>query len=312
MNVNSKGSCVCLFISAIACIVLPRFNLAAQGTNPAQQRIKMTEITPNVLVFATRTGNVLASVGPDGALLIGMPSAESTEQVSNILAIRTQSTFRYVVIWPEDPAHSEGDAGWQRRGAFVAIHENALGHMSINSGNMMELPKGPQRFAELGVELPRIIFSEVLAFNMNGDAIHIVRQKPGYSDADALAHFHVNKVVYLGEDFPGDGYPLIDEKQHGTLTGLLATLEAVEPWVDASMHVVPARGEVTNGAGLQAFHDMIVTVRNRIKDLVKQGQNEEQVIARHPTADFDARWGGGRVTPDAFVKEVFAAVAQKK
>jgi len=176
----------------------------------------------------------------------------------------------------------------------------------------MELPKGPQRFAELGVELPRITFSEVLAFNLNGDAIHVVHQKPGYSDADALVHFHVNKVVYLGEDFPGDGYPLIDQTQHGTLSGLLSTLEEVAPWVDASMHVVPARGEVTTGSSLQAFHDMIVTVRNRIEGLMKKGQTEEQVIAQHPTADFDARWGHGRVTPAAFVKEVFAAVAQKK
>lgn len=309
---NSNGRRVCLFISAVACCVLLPFDSAAQGLNPGQQGIQVTEITPNVLVFATRTGNLLASVGQDGALLIGTPSADSTEQVSNMLASRAPSAFRYVVIWPQEPAHSEGDAGWQRRGAFVAIQENALGHMSTNSANMMELPKGPQRFAELGVELPRIMFSEVLAFNINGDAIHVVHQKPGYSDADALVHFHVNKVVYLGEDFPGDGYPLIDDTQHGTMAGLLSNLEEVEPWVDASMHVVPARGKVTNGATLQAFYEMVVTVRDRISALVKQGKTAEQVIARHPTAEFDDRWGLGRVTPDAFVKEVFAAVAQKK
>lgn len=313
MNVNSIGSRICLFILTIACIALPCFsNLAAQRVDPAQPRMKMTEIAPNVLVFATRKGNVLASVGPEGALLLGTPSAESTEQVSNVLASRTQSAFRCVVIWPEDPANSEGDAGWQRRGALVAIHENALSYMSVNSGHMMELPKGPQRFADLGVELPRITFSDVLAFNLNGDAIHVVHQKSGYSDADALVHFHVNKVVYLGEDFPGDGYPLIDQTQHGTLSGLLLTLEEVASWADESMHVVPARGEVTTGSSLQAFHDMIATVRNRIESLIKKGQTEEQVIAQHPTADFDARWGQGRVTPAAFVKEVFAAVTQKK
>src|SRR5262249_12677877 len=143
--------------SAIACLALPRFSsLAAQNAGSAKPRMKVTEIAPNVLVFATGMGNVLASVGPDGALLLGTPSAESTKQVSDMLASRTQSSFRYVVIWPEDPAHSEGDAGWQRRGAFVAIHENALGYMSVNAAQMMELPRGPQRFADLGVDLPRI------------------------------------------------------------------------------------------------------------------------------------------------------------
>lgn len=309
---NTKRGRRWLFISAIAFVVLPCFRLAAQDASAAQQRIKMTEITPSVLVFATRMGNVVASVGQDGALLIGTPSADSTEEISKVLASRTKSAFRYVVIAPEDPARSEGDAGWQRRGAFVAIHESGVGYMSVNSGNMMELPKGPQRYAELGVEIPRIAFSEVLAFNLNGDAIHVVHQKPGYSDADALVHFHANKVVYLGEDFPGDGYPLIDEAQHGTLTGLLANLEDVGSWADASMHVVPARGEVTNGEGLKTFHDMIVTVRDRMEGFVKKGQTEEEVIAQHPTAEFDARWGHGRVTPDAFVNEVYTAVAKKK
>lgn len=309
---NPKQTRILLFISAAACLVQPCFSLAAQDASPAQPRIKVTEITPSVLVFATSMGNVVASVGQDGALLVGTPSADSTEEISNVLASRTKSAFRYVVIAPEDPAHSEGDAGWQRRGAFVAIHESGVGYMSVNAGNMMELPKAPARFAELGVEIPRIAFSEVLAFNLNGDAIHVVHQKPGYSDADALVHFHANKVVYLGEDFPGDGYPLIDEAQHGTLTGLVATLEEVGSWADASMHVVPARGEVTNGEGLKAFHDMIVTVRDRIEGLVKKGQTEEQVMAQHPTAEFDARWGHGRVTPDAFVKEVYAAIAKKK
>jgi len=63
----------------------------------------------------------------------------------------------------------------------------------------------PARFAELGVERPPIAFSEALALDLNGDAIHVVHQKPGYSDADAIAHFHLAHLVYLGEAFPGDG-----------------------------------------------------------------------------------------------------------
>ena len=171
-----------------------------------QETVGITEITPNLLVFSTTAGNVVASVGKDGALLIGTPSASSTQQLSDALAARTKSSFRYVVIAPADPKHSEGDAGWQRRGAFVAMHENTLQHLG---GNVMGVPPPPPaQFAALGVERPRIAFSEVLAFDLNGESIHVVHQKPGYSNADALVHFHVAMLIYLGEDFPGDGYPL--------------------------------------------------------------------------------------------------------
>jgi len=51
-----------------------------------------------------------------------------------------------------------------------------------------------------------------------------------------LVHFHVATLVYLGEVFPGDGYPKIDNSQGGTLDGLLKTLA---PWTDNAIKVVP-------------------------------------------------------------------------
>ena len=92
----------------------------------AADEVQVTEVTPTTLIFSTNAGNVVASVGPEGALLVGTPSASSTASISQILASRTQSPFRYVVIWPEPESRSDGDAGWRKRGAFVAMHENAL------------------------------------------------------------------------------------------------------------------------------------------------------------------------------------------
>jgi cyclase len=269
----------------------------------ARDTVGVTEITPNLLVFSTTAGNVVASVGPDGALLVGTPTAASTEQISDILAGRTKSPVRYVVIAPQDLAHSEGDAGWGRHGAFVAMHENALQRLG---GDVMGAPPPlDPRFVNLGVDRPRIAFSEVLAFDLNGESIHIVHQKPGYSNADALVHFHVAMLVYMGEVFPGDGYPTIDPAQGGTLEGLLKTLD---PWTDKTFHVVPARGKVTTGATVKAFRDMIVTVRDRVQRMIEAGRTESEVVAEYPTTDFDAQWGHGRVRPDEFVHEVYSTL----
>src|ERR1700730_3423854 len=207
----------------------------------AQEAVGVTEITPELLVFATTTGNVVASVGPDGALLVGTPTIASTPRISSILASRTPSAVRYVFIGPQELTNSEGDAGWGRRGAFVAMQENALRRIG---GNAMGAPPPlSRRFADLGVDRPRIAFSKVLAFDINRESIHVVTQQPGYSDADAIVHFHVANLIYLGEVFPGDGYPAIDPAQGGTLDGLVNTLDG---WTDGGFGIVPARGNVTN------------------------------------------------------------------
>jgi hypothetical protein len=183
------------------------------------------------------------------------------------------------------------------------MQENALRRLG---GNVMGAPGGlSSRLIQLGVDRPRIAFSEVLAFDLNGEAVHIVRQKPGYSDADAIVHFHVAKLVHLGEVFPGDGYPTVDPAQGGRLDGLLNTLGS---WTDSSFHVVPARGPVTDGSSVKAFRDMIVAVRDNIKRLADAGKTEDQILAGHPTAEFDARWGHGRVKPDQFVHEIYIAI----
>ena len=281
--------------------------LLIAGFARAQETVGVTEITPNVLVFRTRTGNVVALVGPDGALLVGTPSADSTERISSELANRTKSSVRYVVIAPGDPAQSEGDAGWGRRGAFVAMQEKALEPMG---GHVMGPPKPlPEEFVKMGVDRPRISFSEVMSFDLNGEAVHIVRQTPGYSDADALVHFHLANVIYFGEVFPGVEYPRIDAEHGGSLDGIVKMLDG---WTDARRHVVPARGEVTNGTGLKAFLDMITTVRKRVQHSMDDGKTETQVIAEHPTAEFDAKWGHGLVTPEAFAQEVYRSLKKEK
>jgi cyclase len=287
------------------CVALGLFLVLAShcvfGAQP--DAVGVTEITPTLLVFSTTAGNVVASVGPDGALLVGTPSAASTPRISSILASRTKSPVRYVVIAPQDFAHSEGDAGWGRQGAFVAMQENAL--RRLGGDTMGAPPPLSPRFVKLGVDRPRVAFSEVLAFDLNGEAIHVVHQKPGYSDADTIAHFHVAKTVYLGEAFPGDGYPAIDAAQGGTLDGLVNTLEG---WTDSSFHIVPARGKVTNGATVKALRDMIVTVRDRIQHRIDAGRSESEILAEHPAADFDAEFGHGRVGPEEFVRDVYRAL----
>jgi hypothetical protein len=272
----------------------------------AQQNVELTEITPTVVVFSTAKGNVVVSVGPDGALLVGTPSASSTPEINRMLASRTSSAARYVVIGAEDPAASEGDAGWGRLGALVAMQENALRRIG---GDRMGAPQPlSPRFVQLGLDRPRLAFSEVLSFDLNGEAIHIVRQSPGYSDADTITHFHVASLVYFGEAFPGDGYPMIDGAQSGTLDGLLKTLSA---WADGNFHIVPARGKVTDGEAVKAYCGMIVTVRARIQRMFQEGKTEAQVEAQYPTRDFDERWGRGRVAPEAFVAEVYRELNTK-
>jgi hypothetical protein len=57
--------------------------------------------------------------------------------------------------------------------------------------------------------------------------------------------------------------------------------------------------------------DGSATVRDRVQQTIHAGKSEDQILAQHPTADFDAIWDHGRIQADAFVREVYRALTNR-
>lgn len=260
----------------------------------AAQEVSVAEAAPGVLVFTTPAGNSIASVGPDGAVVAGIQTPGATPAIEAELARRTRSPRRYVVLSPGDSTAVSGDAGWGALGAVVAAHE-------WNRPKLEEWSKLPGAPAAV---LPPVTYSEVLAFDLNGESIHVVHMPAGYSNDDAIVHFHHAGVIHLGGAFTTDGYPAIDPSQNGSVGGMI---DVVARFLDspATNRFVPARGPIASTAQLREYHTMLTQVRDRVRALAKAGKTEDATVAAAPTASFDARWGRGPVSPEAFVRMVY-------
>jgi len=249
------------------------------------------EIARNTFLFSTPAGNVVASITPEGAFLIGALSASSTPAIEAAIARRTSSPVRYVIVAASPVAVAEGEAGWRRLGATVVAQEALWARM----------PE-PLR--------PQVAFSEFIKFVFGGEDNHVVHQQPGHSDADVLVHFENASIVYLGESLPGNGYPDIDTAHGGTIDGLINT---INPWAGSGRNrMVGAHGPPMTGNQVREFRDMLTAMRDRIRSLAESGRSAEQVVAARPSAEFDARWGRGRVSPEAFVRAVYRSVTQPR
>ncbi len=266
--------------------------LVALPRDAAGQAVTVAEPAAGVLVLATRAGNSIASVGPEGAVLVGVQTPVTTAALEAELARRTRSPRRFVVLAPGDSGLVAGDAGWAALGATVVAHE-------WTRPRLQEWGGGAARVA-----LPAVTYSEVIAFDVNGESIHVVHMPPGYSDDDAIVHFHHANIVHLGSSLTTDGYPHVDLAQNGSIDGII---ETVSRFVDSpeDSRFVPRRGAIVRTAELREYHRMLIAVRDTVRALAKAGLPEDPVVAAHPTAAFDARWGRGRITPEQFVRMVY-------
>ncbi|HEX6105776.1 MAG TPA: hypothetical protein VFZ26_09345 [Gemmatimonadales bacterium] len=267
--------------------------LAGLPSRAAAQAVVVQEPAPGVLVLTTPAGNSIASVGPEGAVLAGVQSPVTTAAIEAELARRTPSRRRFVVLAPGDSGVVSGDAGWGVLGATVVAHEWTRPRLKQWGTATGSAPA-----------LPPVTYSQVIAFDLNGESVHVVHMPPGYSDDDAIVHLHHADIVHLGSSLTTDGYPHVDLSQRGTIDGIIETVGRFVGSPESS-RFVPRRGPMIGTAELREYHRMLTTVRDRVRDLAKAGASEDRVVAARPTAEFDARWGRGRITPEQFVRMIY-------
>lgn len=270
--------------------ILPALALLWSTSVGAQ--LRATALNDHLTLLQTPSSNLVADVGPEGAVLVGAVDTSSAKAIADWLQTHTASPRRYVLAMIGLTSRGQADAGWDARGALVIMQEFGVRRM--------------ERVPAPGLRRPRAEFSQFFSIELNGEPMHAVRQEPGYASSDVLVHFENSSIVYLGESYPGDGYPRIDAALGGTIDGLLKTLE---PWVKANgIKFVGARGEMATADDIASFREMLTAVRDRVQRSKQAGQSVEQVLAAHPTAEYDARWGRGVTSSDAFVRNVYALV----
>jgi glyoxylase-like metal-dependent hydrolase (beta-lactamase superfamily II) len=92
---------------------------------------------------------------------------------------------------------------------------------------------------------------------------------------------------------------------------MVAAMDRVLAMTDENTKYIPGHGELSGRAGVAAFRDMLSTVRDRVRTLVRQGKTLAQVKAAKPSAEFDAAWGGGYINPDRFVETLYADLSKR-
>ena len=131
---------------------------------------------------------------------------------------------------------------------------------------------------------------------------------PCHTDGDLSVYFTDDDVFQTGDTFWNGYYPFIDYSTGGSIDGMIRATDANVARVTPKTVIIPGHGPVGDRAALTEYRDMLVTIRNSVATLKKQGKSVDETIAVKPTAAYDAKWGGFVIGPDVFVRLVYAGV----
>jgi glyoxylase-like metal-dependent hydrolase (beta-lactamase superfamily II) len=289
-------------VAALAMFSLPV--TAAQQTDFSQVRIEAVDLGNGVYMLKGQGGNLGLSVGPDGAFLVDDQFAPLTEKIQAAVAAVSRDPVRWVLNTHWHGDHTGGNENLGKAGAFIVAHENV--RRRLNPEEFRDLIGNSQQAPPKA--LPVITFDAGLVFHWNGETIEVFHVDPAHTDGDAIIVFTRADVIHMGDTFFNGRYPFVDMASGGDLNGVIAATDRVLGIVKPSTKIIPGHGEVAGRTELQAYRDMLATVRDRVQRLIAQGMTEDQVVAARPTQDLDATWGANA---ERFVRAAYQSLTRQ-
>ena len=288
MNSRTGSYLVAALMAVGATLALAQQTPPAPMPAPADTKIETVNLAPGIYVLIGRGGNIGLTVGTDGAAIIDDQFADMVPKIRAAVALLSEKPVNFVINTHLHGDHTGGNDGFGAAGAVIIAHDNVrkrLGSDQVNPSNNQPIP------ARAREALPVVTFADSATLHFNDEDLEFTHLPNAHTETDIVVRFRKANIVHMGDLFVG-GFPFIDGNTGGTFDGLILAHEKVLASIDDNTRVIRGHGPMGNKAELQAFHDMLVVVRDRVAKLVKAGKTQEQVVEARPTKEFEEKYGG--------------------
>ncbi len=247
-------------------------------------------------------GNIAVLAGADGKLIIDSGYAGSREKISEALDAISHDPIKHLVNthWHFD--HTDGNDWMHSAGAAISAHVNTKKHLAATTRVDdwdFTFPPSPAG------ALPSEVFETEKTLHMNGATIVLKYYGPAHTDGDVSAYFTEADVFHAGDTWWNGHFPFIDYSTGGSINGMIRAAEANVAAVSDKTIVIPGHGPIGGKAELVQYRDLLVTIRDRVAALKKEGKSLDEIMATKPTAAYDTKWAGSFIDGNFFTRLVY-------
>ena len=142
-----------------------------------------------------------------------------------------------------------------------------------------------------------------------GQSAFVNHPASAHTDTDSYVYFPAANVISTGDVVStGNRYVTIDYANGGSINGIISTVETYLRLGNDQTKYVPGHGNLATKADIQAYHDLLVRVRDAVQNEIRSGKTEAQAIADKPLAQIGAQLKTNQQADDNMVKMVYRSL----
>jgi cyclase len=299
-------------------LVLVACAIGASSQQPdfSKVEIHVEPVQHNIYMLVGAGGNTTVQVGTEGVLMVDTQFAPLAPKLMAEIRKLSPGPLRYIINTHVHPDHVGGNAAIAKLAGSdpalplkIIAHENVLNRLTAPAPGEARFPEEGLPIDEYGTPTKNLHF--------NGEAIIIYHEPNAHTDGDSVVLFRGSDVISTGDIFTPGGYPGIDIDRGGSVQGeILALNHILQLTVPAKTqeggtYIVPGHGRICDDADVVEYRDMVVIVRDRIRDMIQKKMTLDQVKAAKPTRDYDTEYVAANsfVTADRFVEAVYKSLS---
>ncbi len=292
-----------LMLSLVSTMTLAHGD-GSHSENQQDLQVKTTKVNGSVYLLQGRGGNVGASVGMDGILIVDDDYKEVSGKLRDALKELGSESPRFIfnTHWHGD--HTEGNLFFGKTSIIIA-HQNVFQRLS-QVNNIFGSKTTPYPvFA-----LPMITYAQSISVHFNGEEIRAIHFPNGHTDGDSVIFFTRSNVVHLGDDFFAGRFPFVDLENGGSVQGLIKNIGELIKQIPADAKLIPGHGGISTMEDLKNYHQMLLETSETVQKMMKKKKSLDEVKKAGLPEKYKS-WGEGFIKTDAWMTTIYNSYSKK-
>jgi cyclase len=270
--------------------------------------IKTTDLGDNVYMLEGQGGNITVAVARDGIIMVDGEYAPLHDKIKAAITLISNQPIKYLINTHFHGDHTGGNEPFAKDGVTIVAEANVKKRLEAGTTSGLTGAKTPPVPADA---LPSKTYTGAFKIRLAGRVADLNHIANAHTDGDTYIWFKTANVLSTGDTFTNGRYPNIDFANGGNIKGMIAASDIYLKLTNAKSRIVPGHGPIADKAALTEYHTMLVTARDRMAKLVKDGKSEDDVVAAKPFADLDTKWAPTELASKNFIRVVYHSIADK-